>query len=378
MRKISLLLILAIMLSFSGCWDMKEINDQSYIVGLGIDAADTEDGYLFTFQKAVPVGIDSSTDSNSIKYENISVTAPSPAEAVRRITMSSSSQFSFEHLSCVIIGSELAHQPFNLLLEYLLQQPDVRRQCVIAIAADTAQSLLSTDTIGAASSINTASLLEELDQSRGRSIIMTLSNAGISAITNNGFCLYVVGENTELKASRPGVSSSDAGGALAVTGAYIFAPDGSINSLDAEKADLLRLFGGYQNDGIISAVHESGKTIYFRINRSRCDVNCDIEDNRLLYHISIDMDCSIADSSGVDNAEISEEFIESSIKLKLNELIALSQHKIGAAALRLDDAARKKDSKWYAEHRSEFEELYHRAVIDLDVECQLERSGVIN
>lgn len=378
MRKILLLLIFSIMLSFSGCWDMKEINDQSYIIGLGMDTADTEGSYLFTFQKAVPVGIDSAANSNSIKYENVSVVSPSLADAVRKITMSSSSQFSFEHLSCVIIGSELAHQPFDILLEYLIQQTDVRRQCVIAVAADTAQALLSTQTIDSAASINTASLLEELDHSRGRSIIMTLSSAGTASAANSGFCLYAVGENTELKAAKPGVSPSDAGGALAVTGAYIFTPDRSVHTLNAEKADLLRLFGDYQDDGIISAVHESGETVYFRINRSRCSINCDIVDDSLLYHIVINMDCSIADAAGIDPTEISTEFIEVALNLKLNELIALSQHEIGAAALRLDDAARKEDYKWYTAHLTEFDKFYRSAVIDLDIECQLERTGVIN
>lgn len=378
MRKAAVLLIFSIMLTLSGCWDMKEINRQSYIIGLGIDTSETDDNFLFTFQKAVPVGLDSSANSNSIKYENISIDAPSLADAVRTITMSSSSQFSFEHLSCVLIGSELAHHQFAPFLEYLLQQSDVRRQCVTAIAADTAQSLLSSDAVDAASAINTASLLEELDHSRGRSVILTLSDVGISALTNSGFCLYAVGENTELKASKPGVSPSDAGSALAVTGVYIFADDGSVNTLDAEKADLLRLFGSYQDDGIISAAHESGKTIYFRINRSQCNVKCDIADDSLIYNIRINMDCSIADSSGVDADEIDSDFLEAAIKVKLHELIALSQHKTGAASLRLDDAARKKDHKWYSEHINEFDEIYRSAVINLDVECQLERSGVIN
>lgn len=378
MRKLSLLLVFFVILTLTACWDMKEINRQSYIIGLGMDSADEEGSYLFTFQKAVPVGIDSSANSNSIKYENVSIVSPSLADAIRTITMSSSSQFSFEHLSCVIIGNELAHQPIDLLLKYLLQQPNVRRQCVIAVAADTAQSLLSTAPPDAAASISTASLLEELDQSRGRSIITNLNTAGISSIEGNGFCLYAVGESTELKAAKPGVSSSDAGGALAVTGAYIFTPDGKVHQLDSEKADLLRLFGGYQNDGIISAAHESGKTVYFRINRSRCDTDCEIIEDKLIYDITVTMECSIADSAGLTPEEITPEFLKSSLELKLNELIAMSQHKIGAAALRLDDAARKMNYKWYAAHHKEFDEFYRSAIINLDVECQLEMAGVIN
>lgn len=379
MRKISLLLISSvILLTLTACWDMKEINRQSYIISLGMDSAEKEGDYIFTFQKAVPVGIDSSAASNSIKYENISISSPSLADAVRTITMSSSSQFSFEHLSCVIIGSELAHHPIDLLLKYLLQQPDVRRQCVIAVAADTAQTLLAADTPDAAASVSTASLLEELDQSRGRSIITTLSNAGISSIAGSGFCLYAVSEKAELTDANADVSSSDVKDTLAVVGAYIFTPDGGVNYIDTEKADLLRLFGGYQNDGIISAAHESGKTVYFRINRSRCTTDCNIINDKLIYNIKINMDCSIADSAGLSQNEINTDFLKSSLELKLNELIAMSQHKIGAAALRLDDAARKEDHRWYSLHRADFDELYRTAEINLDVDCQLERTGVIN
>ncbi len=374
-RGAAVVLLLALL---TGCWDMKEINEQSYIIGLGLDAGGREGEYIFTFQKAVPVGMDGSADSGSIKYENITVSAPSIADAVRRMTLASSSEFSFEHLSCVVVGHELAHSGFSHLLEYLLQQSDVRRQCIVAVASDSAARLLGSTPLASSSSLGTASMLEELDRSRGHSVVMTLGAVSIAVLTGRGFCLYAVGESREITAAAPDVSPSDAAPALAVTGAYVFSPHELTGTLAAEQADILRLFAKTQNDGMISAAHESGRTVYFWIDRSSCTISCEIVDDRLVYDIDVAGWCSIADTSGLPADEIELSLLEGTLHSRLSELITLSQQRLGGAFLGLEDAARQSDSRWYSEHRTNFSEYYRDAVISLEVDCQLEKSGVIN
>lgn len=377
MRKVALLLAAVFfLLQLSGCWDMQEINSRCYILGLGMDSTDVEGDFLFTFQRAVPVGVDSSADSNSVAYENISVTASSPAQAVRALGLSSSMELSFTHLSCVIIGSALAHNSFSPLLEYLTQQSDLRRQCVVTIAADTAQSLLDSTAFGSSSAAGIASLLEELDHSRGHSVIMTLGRVSTAAMIGRSYCLYAVGRSEDILSGEPdsGVQES----ALTVTGAYIFSSEGFVGTLDAQQSDLLRLFSSGQDDGLISAAHASGKTVYFWIDRSQCSISCDIGDDQLRYFINVSASCSIADAAGVPTSDISTELLEQALSSQLQTLTSLSQEKLGAALLGLDTAARRADSRWYSEHFNEFPEYFRSAVIELEVSCQLERSGVIN
>jgi len=379
MRKICLFLsVLMLILPLSGCWDMKEINNRTYVLGLGMDSIGTDGEYLFTFQRAVPAGIDSSASSNSIKYENITVNAESLAQAVRSITLSSSQELSFTHLSCVIIGSQLAQQQFSHLLEYLMQQTDVRRQCIIAISTDTANSLLNREFPASSSSVGIASLLEELDSSAGHKVISTLSSVSIAALTDRGYCIYAVGSDTSVSGAKIGTSASDAPGMLSIAGAYVFSPEKLIGRLSTEHADILRLFSSRQNDGIINATHRYGKTVYFWIDRSTCSSSCKVVNDRLFYNVEITAYCSLADANGISPGEIGTDIIEEALKKRLGELIELSRNGMGGTFLGLEDTLRRNDYQWYCEHRSDFDEYYRNAEISLEVFCHLERSGVIN
>ncbi len=371
MRKIALLLAVMLLLPLTGCWDMSGINDQAYVIGLGIDSVG-EGIYNFTFQKAVPVGVNSAADSNSIESGNVEVKSASIAEAVRTVAVSSSTELNFEHLSCVIIGSGAARESFGDILEYLMQQTDVRRQCVIAVAADTARSALSESFSGEASSVSIASMLRQMEPSSGGMAINTLSGVSTALLSGSGYCLSIIG-----RGKQSGVSASDVDNSLAVIGAYVFTPLGISGSLDAEETDMLRLFLPEQNDGMIRAVHESGKTLYFWIDSSQCRIDCDILGDRLYYTISLSALCRIADPAGMDSAEITEALVSDALYTEISSLIERSVNELGSSALGMDDAARKANHKWYIENKNNFDELYRNSVIEINTSCRLERSGVI-
>jgi len=151
-----------------------------------------------------------------------------------------------------------------------------------------------------------------------------------------------------------------------------------LGTLNAQQADILRLFASEQNDGIISAAHESGQTVYFWIDRSACSINCSILDDQLCYDVVISISCSIADAAGVPIEEIGTDILKKELHGQLTELITLSQQKLGGAFLGFEDAARKSDYQWYSTHSEDFAEYYRSAVIKLDITCQPERSGVFN
>ena len=370
MRKTALLLTAAILFSLCGCWDMKEINDQAYIVGLGIDGSG--DMLEFTFQKAVPAGINSAADSNSVEYRNVAVKAETLAEAVRTAALSSSTELNFEHLSCVLIGSEPAHSDFRQHIEYLMQRPDVRRQCVIAAASGTARSLLSSDVSGSASASGIASMLRQTDYSNGCTVIETLSSLSAAMLSGSGFCLYAVGSGSQAE-----ISASDTDNALAVTGAFAYSSDGFSGTLSAGEADLMRLFAPNQRDGMIRAEGSSGEAVFYSVERSVCRTDCIIADDKLFYTVDVNAVCRKADEHGGSNDKIDEKALNDALYSSLSALITRSQLELGPAVTGLDDTARKKEHDWYSSHREEFTESYGSAVIKLKVDCRIERTGVL-
>ncbi len=180
---ISCILIVIIMLSAAGCWDMVEIDEKAFVLAMALDkfnyqeVLEKEEEGENKEQEAPEEGKASSDGKSNIGYPNdsryqrmiltivypnvglltgkgglipeemkipLSTTGPNIEELVTMLSTRLSKTLSFEHTKVVLVGEELARdkQLFREVLDQLERDRDITRVVDFAIVEGKAQDVL--------------------------------------------------------------------------------------------------------------------------------------------------------------------------------------------------------------------------------------------
>ncbi|MTI47611.1 MAG: Ger(x)C family spore germination protein [Firmicutes bacterium] len=140
--KMSLLLILSLFLT--GCWDALELEEQAYVVAVGMDLGEG-DNYYITYQIGNPQ-VGSSDRANAEREpasEIITVLAPDKISARELANVSVSRRVTFSHAKTFIISEELAKsEKFLEVFEAVTRDPQIKRQMDIIISKERAEDFI--------------------------------------------------------------------------------------------------------------------------------------------------------------------------------------------------------------------------------------------
>jgi spore germination protein KC len=145
MRKAASIVLLASMLLLGGCWSIKELNDISVVIGMGIDQVD--EYYNVTLQVVDSSQMYSRSPMNRSPIIVVSEKADTLFEAIRKITTKAPRRMYGGHLRILILGEGLAKHGIGKTLDLMLRDPEIRPDFNIAIAKNvSARDLLATMT----------------------------------------------------------------------------------------------------------------------------------------------------------------------------------------------------------------------------------------
>ncbi|WP_438496445.1 Ger(x)C family spore germination protein [Paenibacillus sp. IHBB 3054] len=134
-----LLLALLIPLLLSGCWERKELNEVAFILGMGLDKA--ESGYRITMQVVIPSSISSQTaggtSGGGVPVVVSSFTVPTIYESDRQYTLISSRTAYKGHIRVLVIGEELARSGIAEILDVLKRSREPRNDYYVMVAKGT-------------------------------------------------------------------------------------------------------------------------------------------------------------------------------------------------------------------------------------------------
>ncbi|VBB07664.1 spore germination gerac [Lucifera butyrica] len=142
-----LILLFLVLLSpvLSGCNGSKETDEVSYIIAIGIDAADNgmlEVSYRLASPRALAGSSESSASSGGKTSEIISVTAPSLAEARNLLEASLSRSVLLSHNKSFVISEQLARRGLQEVIGPLLRYREFRGSMYIIITREKAKDFL--------------------------------------------------------------------------------------------------------------------------------------------------------------------------------------------------------------------------------------------
>lgn len=163
------MLLIALMLLLTGCWDQVQIEERGFVVGVAVDvprskkaqqqaeqeAPNKPEGqqrFLVTNQFVIPGGLVAGGQSSggggqntaNEAYLNLASEGDSLFEVSREFATRTSRTPFYQHLKIVIISEEVARSKFGLgnTVDVLLRDPDARRSTKVFVSKGDAKNVL--------------------------------------------------------------------------------------------------------------------------------------------------------------------------------------------------------------------------------------------
>ena len=116
-RQVSILLLVCLLLSLSGCWSRREIETLGFVMAMGIDKAQEEGKLQLTMLVAKPFALGGGEKSNPQEAAVwiFSSTGDTVFEAIRNGNSQSPRRLFFAHNRWVLFGEELAREGISRL-----------------------------------------------------------------------------------------------------------------------------------------------------------------------------------------------------------------------------------------------------------------------
>ncbi|WP_425447143.1 Ger(x)C family spore germination protein [Dethiothermospora halolimnae] len=240
MKHIKPIILLIIILSLTGCWDKKELEEQAFVIAIGLDTLDG-DGISITYQIANPQSGGGGTIGQSDKekpFEVITVKAPGPMAGKDMANASITREITFSHTQVLVVSEKLAKKDKAFsILDAMVRDRQVRRNTTIIVSKEKASEFINL----------TNSPLETRPHKYYSLISQRWRDTAFVGYSNiNDFIVKTEG---------------DAGLYLSVYGTTINVSDKNKNNEDQYLAGEIPREGGGTGELIGSAVFKEGKMI---------------------------------------------------------------------------------------------------------------------
>ena len=112
-KMIKVIILIAILLSLSGCWDQKELDEKAYVIGIGLDKHKAEGKVEVTYLIANPeVGSQQAAGgANEPPQEIVTLVADDFISSRNTANTVVAKEISYDLLQVIIVSEELAEDP---------------------------------------------------------------------------------------------------------------------------------------------------------------------------------------------------------------------------------------------------------------------------
>lgn len=139
---ISILIMLFLLTTLTGCYNSKELDDLAYIIGIAIDKG-TEKKFMITLQIAVPVkiaseGSEPGKDSSTL----ITIEADSLSSAISYASTRTSKEMKLSHNKIIVFSEEIAKTELTNCVNAFISSQEIRPRTSIVVCPDEARTFL--------------------------------------------------------------------------------------------------------------------------------------------------------------------------------------------------------------------------------------------
>ena len=131
-------ILVCLLVSLSGCWDLTEVNRRTFVTTMGIDAKPSGEFAVMIQiplpQRMLPSSASGRGNVQGKQFSTASITARTVNEALNILQAKTYDELVVEQNKSIIIGEAAAHRGIKSLLEYFIRNPKAPPQALIFVA----------------------------------------------------------------------------------------------------------------------------------------------------------------------------------------------------------------------------------------------------
>lgn len=360
----------------SGCWDRVEIQDRLFVMAVAIDknksAKDKRSFYEFTAQFTEARALSGKVSNPNISpVWNATSTGPSIFECIRMMATRVARQPYYEHLQVIIIGEGLAKEGINHALDLFYRDHESRRKIKLVIAKGSAKEALYVKPKLIPISGQYISKLTEEGESKTARLPNT---ASIGQFSTN----FHGGSHSVL----PRITSHTH--EVKMAGGAIMKGEKLVGWLTDQDVKSLRWINGTfsAGDEVILQNPEGGTPGFttLEVKAVRTTVHTAIKNGKPVFTISIRGEGNLAED-GLDNKPSieklreKEEQMNKTVQAKIEALVKKMQTKYQTDIFGFGEELRRHQYAYWKNHEKNWEQLFQKAEVHINVETFIRRIG---
>ncbi|MFW6269560.1 MAG: Ger(x)C family spore germination protein [Bacillota bacterium] len=394
-KSLILLLIIINVISITGCWDNRNIDDMSLIKGIAIDTVEETDRIKFTVQIVKPVpgegGAEQQQGGGTNITETISATGYTLQDAGRNLIKQIGRRPYYGHNDIIIVSDEIARKGIKPYLDFLLRNKEVRGRTGIIIAKKSAAEILETP-----------HYLEDVTASGIKKMVNGVAESGTISGTNLiPFNMDIINQKTDAVTSfielREGGPEEETQSNQNNNQNLVFASGGAVFKEDKFQGQFTRKeargYNWVKNPEEIrgpilvktkSKKNENEKRISIEIRETQSKIKPEIKENKLKIKIEINTrgfiheemprDYDIMEQENIDN--LNKRFATVVNNEILNTLKKSRQYQ--ADVFGLAQAVDNKYPDKFKQIKNEWDDIYLNIPVEINVKATIKRTGMLD
>ncbi|WHH57097.1 Ger(x)C family spore germination protein [Petroclostridium sp. X23] len=367
-----LILIFSTLIS-TGCWDMVELEDRVFALGIALDKGEKEGEVILTYQLALPTAMYGEKGGDGEKVMNISTSTSSVIEGNKQLAARLNRVLNIEHLQVFIIGEELAKEGINEYLDYFFRDINMRRKTDILVAKGKAKDIFEITPLTALSTSHYLADLMRLNETR---MYRISTEVDMLEISKN------VREKSDYMVAKVEKQKED----IVVSGAAVFRRDKLVGYLDAQDTRKAKWMTNNMDTGTIQLenVGESKGKVVFNVSESKTTVKPVIQENKVDFDVYIRVEGNVSEMSDVNfkNTLTSkfinalEEKVEAAVRQDCVSIMNEAQQKLEADFLDLGHLVKRYNIRWWEQHEDRWREIFKESKLNLKIDVYVRRVGL--
>jgi spore germination protein KC len=365
--------LLLIPLVLTGCWDEKEIDAISIIIGLGIDAAD-DDQILVTVQSGKTAN-QTSSDSSGASEESPTLvmqsTEKSVSAALESFRLKNSRLPYLHHNQVLIFGKEQAEKDINSYLDIFMRQHEMRMEVWILIAEGTAAEIISANI--------------QPEQISGIALTRIMQNetniSRVLGVTLLDYLTVKMEQHTAQAVPMVRIQDVDGKQELMLSGMAVVKNGRMIGALTGDQVQGYAWIMGSEHERVIEGTSPEGDAS-LNLTQIQCTRTPSFKDGKPAFSLCIECKFSINELMGFDGMVMDEivPILEDIAKKTIEDEVAqcyAAARQLNADIISVGNMFYESYPKEWAQIDENWEELFQTMEFSVDVEAEFMSTGKI-
>jgi spore germination protein KC len=384
-------LFLVMIVLLTGCWNRRELNDMSIVMGMGVDKLERTQEYRVSYQIVNPGAVASGTGGGSggsgTPVTVYSGTGKTLFEAIRKTSQKVPRQPFFSHMQLLVIGEAAAKDGIEKIFDFFDRGHETRLTIRVLVTRGTeAKRMLGILThvekipaYGIAGKIKTTEKLwsenvnNEIDDIIKAQVIEGKEPI-ISGVRING--------NVEEGKKNTNLEQTEPPALIEIKGIALFKNGKLRRWVDGDKARGILLVLNKMKGAIIVINRNDGKkTLDIEVIRSKTNVSAKVKDNRPIFQIDIRQEGHLGEVTYPVDLTKKEEITKlekewgKEIEKEVIQAVNVAQRE-KCDIFGFGEAVKQTNPKAWEKMRKDWSQIFSETKVDVKVDAYIRQTGM--